>query len=187
MHLNLCLCDELPAIETASRWVVVHHRSERWKSTNTGRLVTKSIVDSQLCEYVGRKDPPTPAPDLQGRQPYLLFPRIGEDPVPHAELRERLDEIAIVVPDGSWGQARKMASHHEWLKTLPTVGLPEGAHARWSLRQETADGGLTTADAVAWLLSALEGDAAGDAMEHILKVMVLRTLSTRGGPTEPPI
>jgi len=187
MHLNLCLCAELPVIETASRWVVVHHRSESFKSTNTGQLVTRCLPNSQLCQYVGRKDAPVPAPELGGRDAYLFFPREGAAPVDHEELRGRLDEIVVVVPDGSWGQARKMAGHHQWMKDLPTVGLPAGAHARWSLRQETLAGGLTTADAVAWLLGSLEGSDKGDALEHILRVMVERTKSTRGGPTAPPI
>ncbi len=183
MHLGLCICSLIPRLETRSRWVFVQHPAERVKTTNTARLAHQALVESQLCSYRGRSDPPDPLPEVgEGRDAWLLFPREGAEIVPPERLRSPPRPLTIFVLDGTWGQARRMARTLPQVRDLPVVGLPEGATARWSLRAETVAGGMATVDAVAWLLGALEGELAAEPLERAWQAMSDRTLASRGTP-----
>ncbi len=174
MHTARCVCDLIPSIETRGRWVVVQHRSEEHKTTNTGHLIARSLAGSHLCTWRSRTEPPDPVPEL-GPEAWVLFPSEG-----CAQPEDLPPGATIVVPDGTWTQARKMIRTNALLADLPRVGLPEGAHARWSLREETSADGMSTLDAACWLLAALEGPEVAAPLEQLAEAMFTRTLASRG-------
>ena len=174
MHSALCVCDLIPSIATRGHWILVQHPAEQLKTTNTGHLAARSIVGAQLCTVASRTEPPDPLPRLD--QPaWVLFPSEG-----CAQPSELPAGATIVVPDGTWTQARKIIRTNAALKDLPRVGLPPEAQARWSLREETSANGMSTLDAVCWLLAALEGPAVAAPLEELAEAMWSRTLQSRG-------
>ena len=48
MHMSLCICALFPRIETRTRLVLVIHRYEDRKPTNTGRLGAECLVNSDV-------------------------------------------------------------------------------------------------------------------------------------------
>ena len=62
------------------------------------------------------------------------------------------------------------------------MGLAEGALARYSLRDETLKGGMSTLDAVSWLAGAAEGPALEDSLNALSRVVFERTMASRGTP-----
>ncbi len=77
MHGSLCLCAVLPRIETRTRLVLVIHRYEDRKPTNTGRLATESLVNSEVVVRGHESRPTGPIWLPPGAQPVFLFPERG--------------------------------------------------------------------------------------------------------------
>ncbi len=178
MHVQRCVCPLMPSIPTRGRWVIVQHPGEAHKTTNTGHLAARALLGAHRCTVRSRTAPLDPPPDL-GPRAWVLFP--SDEAVSPEELPP---DATIVVPDGTWTQARKMIRTSAQLSGLPRVGLPTGAHARWSLREETSARGMSTLDAVCWLLAALEGPAAAAPLEELARAMWARTMESRGTPVD---
>jgi DTW domain-containing protein YfiP len=184
MHVSLCVCAMIPTLATRTRLVLVIHRAEVRKPTNTGRLATLAMPNSELV-IRGREDDPegpiTLGPDVR---PLFLFPH--EDAVPLATLAEVPGDdrpVTLVVPDGNWRQASKVRNRVAGMRDVPCVSLPIGAPSVYRLRSEAHPFGLATLEAIARSLRLLEG-ARGPEVEgallHVFRAMVERTLWARG-------
>jgi DTW domain-containing protein YfiP len=189
MHLALCICDAIPRIRSRVRWVFVVHPSERWKTTHTGRIAAQGLVDASVCFWVGRVSPFEPAPDpgAPGAAAVLFPPLPNESPaIPAGEwacaIEKRGLRPVVFVPDGTWGQCRKMVRRHERFQGMPRISLPEEARPRGGLRLECLRGGMSTIDAVAWLLEAVDGAQAAEPMSRVHRMMWERTMVSRGRP-----
>jgi DTW domain-containing protein YfiP len=183
MHDALCVCSLIPQLTTRHRWVYVQHFTEEDKTTNTGRLAHLAMPNSQRAWFRSRTAPPEPLVDWGDPEDlFLLFPRSDAHPIDPALLRARTRPATLVVLDGTWKQTRKMARTIEPLPTVRCVGLPEGAHARYSLRDETLEGGMSTLDAVSWLVQAAEGPNLSVQLDRLNKVVFERTMVSRGTP-----
>jgi DTW domain-containing protein YfiP len=88
----------------------------------------------------------------------LLFPGPGSTP---AEALRASPPPLLVVVDGTWPQADKMLRVNPALARLPRIGLAPGRPSGYGdLRREPAPEHLSTLEAVALALGALEGDPA---------------------------
>src|ERR1700744_1516431 len=99
---GLCLCDLLPSprLETRTRLVLIIHRYEDRKPTNTGRLAAEGLANSEGIVRGPAAQPTQPLPCRPGRQPLLLFPH--EDAPPLGELALDPRPVTLIVPDGNW-------------------------------------------------------------------------------------
>lgn len=189
MILELCICDAIPSVRTRARFVFVMHRAERFKTTNTGRLAVLSLVDAVRTEFVGRTEPFEPPLELgEDGATAVLFPPRDDEP-PAVDVSRWADAVeadgrrpVVVVPDGTWGQCRKMVSRHATLASLPRLALPAGARPRGGLRMECLATGMSTIDAVAWLVAALDGEERAAPIVALHRRMVEWTLASRGRP-----
>lgn len=175
MHLGLCVCSLIPRIETVTRLVLVIHHTELRKPTNTGHLAAACLVNSEV-HVRGVEGAPSEPISWGNRVPLLLFPHEGE-----AEpLRPTTRPVALVVPDGNWRQASKVRARVPGLNQVRCVALPEGPPSIYRLRSEAHAVGLATMEAIARAMGILEGQHAQQALEHVFRVMVERTLWARG-------
>ena len=79
----------------------------------------------------------------------------------------------LVVPDGSWRQAQRMARRIPGLDGADLVTLPEGGpETRWGVRRETKEGGLATFEAIARAYGILEGDEVQRVLDKFFLVAV---------------
>jgi DTW domain-containing protein YfiP len=176
LHVGLCICSKLPRIETKTRVVLVIHRFEDRKSTNTGRIATQCLSNSEVVLRGGESDrgrSPTWDP---GTSPVVLFP--CDEAVPLERYADR--PVTLIIPDGNWRQASKVKRRIPALASVPCAILPRGAPSQYRLRAETHDGGLSTLEAIARALGILEGPDVQAALEHVLTRLVERTLWARG-------
>lgn len=185
LHLSLCVCSHVPTIQTRTRLVLVIHRAEDRKSTNTGRLATLCLPNSETW-IRGHQETPTPpyvaSPDTQ---PLLLFP--AENAQPIADFAACKKPITLIVPDGNWRQASKVRNRVAGLDQIPCVTLPKGEPSIYRLRFEAHEGGLATMEAVARAMGVLEGEAVQRELERIFRMMVERTLWARGRVDTPDV
>ena len=88
--------------------------------------------------------------------------------------------MRLVVPDGNWRQAAKMTRRVEWMAALPRVTLPALQTTSYLLRFEPKMEGLATMEAIARAFRILEGDSVAAPLEEVFRIMVDRTLYSRG-------
>lgn len=173
----LCVCSRLPRIAARTALVLVVHREEERKTTNTGLLAARCLPHARVV-VVGDRARPPPAPLLaQHERAVLLFPDACALPLAHYADGAPL---TLVVPDGSWRQASKIARRAPGLDALPRVALPAGTPSAYRLRSEPRAGGLATLEAIAAALAVLEGEALVAPLLDAFRCFVDRTLWLRG-------
>lgn len=171
----LCLCAELPRLEVATRVVLVMHRVEAFRGSNTGRLAVRMLAGAELRQRGGKihVDPAPPPPP--GRR-LLLFPSPGARVLTAPE-----GPVVLVVPDGSWRQARKVGVREPLAQDAEPVSLPPGAPSRYTLRAIRREGAVCTFEAIARALAILESPAIEAAMMPWLEEFLRRFEHARQG------
>jgi DTW domain-containing protein YfiP len=178
MHGSLCVCDFIPAITTRTRLVLVIHRVELRKPTNTGMLAAHCLGNSEVIVR-GHEDSPTPrfvAP--ANTRALFLFPHPGA--IPLDRIAPSNEPVTLVVPDGTWRQASKVQKRVPGFRDLPCVSLPMEEPSIYRLRSEAHEHGLATIEAIARALGHLESLDARREIERVFRAMVERTLWARG-------
>lgn len=170
---SLCCCALFPLVSVRTRVVVLAHRVELTRSTNTGRLVARMLGAS--AELVS-SDAPWEGSPLP-RNAWVLFP--SEDAAPLEAVASQLE--TLVVPDGSWGQAKRIARRHPICKGLRPVRLSNPGRSTYQLRRAPSESGLCTIEAVAQALRVLEGDAGPDAILAAFSLWLERAWLVRAG------
>jgi DTW domain-containing protein YfiP len=181
MHGSLCICALIPRIETRTRLVLVIHRYEERKPTNTGLLGAHCLVNSEVVVRGHEAQPSSPLALPPDSQPVLLFP--DPDAVPIARFADTAQPVALIVPDGTWRQASKVRARVPGLRDVPCVRLPRGARSIYRLRVDAHEEGLATVEAIARAFGVLEGARGGavqEQLEWVFRAMVERTLWARG-------
>lgn len=181
---SLCICALLPSpkLATRTRLVLVIHRYEDRKPTNTGRLATECLANSEVIVRGHESSPSAPLAIDASSQPLLLFPPRDEAATPLPELARVLDgrPVTLIVPDGTWRQASKVRKRVPGLRDVPCVSLPRGARSIYRLRAEAHDDGLATIEAIARAFGILESADVEGALDLVFRAMVERTLWSRG-------
>ncbi len=185
MHASLCVCALVPKLVTRTRLVLVLHRAEDRKPTNTGKLAALALHESQIFvrgDKDVRVDPEVTWSDET--RPIFLFPH--EDAVPLASIAHVPGDdrpVTLIVPDGNWRQASKVRNRVRGMRDVQCASLPVAEPSVYRLRSEAHPFGLATLEAIARALRVLEGDA-GPAIEqallHVFRAFVERTLWSRG-------
>lgn len=175
MHISLCICSLIPRVETKTRLLLVMHKAELRKPTNTGHLATAMLVNSQTIVRGNEGAPEDEIAWPADTEPVLLFPHENAKPI------ERVDHaVTLIVPDGNWRQAAKVRQRVPGLKNVRCVTLPPGPPTEYRLRAETQPNGLATIEAIARAFGVLEGPEVQAALERVFRTMVERTLWVRG-------
>ncbi len=178
LKLALCICERLPHLATRTHVCFVTHKLEDQKSTNTGR-VCRALLDNSSLALFGNDLPALPtAPWPAGHRPVVLFPQ-REAPVVSPALLDDERPLALVVLDGTWRQANRWRKRF-LVARVPFMVPPPGGPGVYRLRTATSEHGLSTLEAVARALGALEGAAVERALVDALELFQTRLLWLRG-------
>lgn len=184
LHRSLCLCPLVPRVVTRTRVLLVLHQLELRKPTNTGRLAARCLPNSAIVVRGARPDaapPPAALEPLAALDPattVLLFPHADARPL--ERWRGVSLPLTLVVPDGTWRQAARVRRRVEGLAHLPCARLDPAQPTTYRLRHDRHAGRLSTMEAVARALGILEGAAVEEPLVHLFRVMVERTLWSKG-------
>lgn len=150
--IPVCVCDLVRPITTRTRVLVLVHRLEAFKTTNTGRLAALALGAGY--EKWGERDAPWPT--LPEGRLLLLFPSDDARPLSPADAE---GHVTLVVPDGNWPQARKIAR-----RVVSTAGervtrvrLSDARASEYTLRHSERPDALSTLESIAHALAVLEG------------------------------
>ena len=173
----LCLCADLPLLRVRTRVIVVMHRREAITSTNTGRLAARVLEGASVRVRGFRRG--SDDDDVPRGRRLLLFPAEGARILRPADSTG--DDLVLLVPDGSWPQARRLARRDEAMRGAELVSLPEPGPSRYGLRRSGGEGRLCTFEAIAQAIGLLEGGEIEARMSEVLALFVERARRTRIG------
>lgn len=185
MHEARCLCASIPRLETKAKVVVVMHCREWDKTTATAPLALAALPNSELHIH-GARDQPIDVEHLltEDRRLLILYPSEGAQPLTSEFIAGDPRPVTLIVPDGNWRQAARVARRIPALAASERVYLPEGRPTAWGLRHEPKAGGLATLEAIARALGILEGPEVAERLERLLAESVYQTHLTRGAAKE---
>ena len=162
--------------------------SELSLSTNTARQVNHVLTNSEV-QVRGMRDQFFDARGFiqPGYLNCVLFPAEGALDLSDFAYPQRADllgsektPVNLIVPDGTWSQAKKIVVREKVWAELPRVVLPPGPPTEYGLRETRHPEGVCTFEAVARALGILEGPSIQEQMEAYFRVRTLRALWARG-------
>lgn len=176
MQPDLCLCSAVPVVQTRMPFVLIRHFKEAFKTTNSARLAALAMPNLALHDYGSRDvrfDPAVIPADA-----WLLFPSDAD----HPAARPGIDPPpgAIVVLDGTWGQARRMARRIDALQSLPRFSPTPSATPPRRVRRPPTPGGMATIEAIARAVEHFEGPEPAAALDALFDAMVEGVRKQRG-------
>ena len=149
LQLEVCVCSNIPRVESATEFVLIRHVTELSLTSNTGRFAALALPNSRLLPYGGGE--PFDASTLEEPGTALLYCS-GPAARPLSFVPRRL-----IVLDGSFRQARRMYKRVPELRALPELTLPAPRVTPTRLRKPTQPDGMSTIEAIAAALCELEG------------------------------
>jgi len=181
LHLDLCICSEITTLDLRTKLTLIVHYKELKKTTNTGRLAIKSLMNSQM-RVRGEIGKPTDLSDLisDEYQSLLFYPSEGAVELNQDLLKTFKKPIHLLVPDGSWRQASKVHTRHKELSSVPRVMIKDLNLATQHLRRESSQEGMSTLEAIAKAMKVIEGEKVYDALFKIYQLKLKNTLIGRG-------
>ena len=143
LHRELCICCHIPNLRLLTKVTLVVHAKELKRTTNTGRLLIHSLVNSEM-RVRGGLDENIDLSDILSPQYKSLLFYPGEDAL---ELNAGLvaqsaKPIQLIVPDGNWRQASKVRSRQKELGEIPCVRISTPNVAQQHLRAESRVNGM---------------------------------------------
>jgi DTW domain-containing protein YfiP len=131
----------------------MHHR-EKWLTSNTAYFANLCLDNTKVIQR-GLPDDEANYKELMSlrSEPLFLFP--DEDSEVLTENFPQGD-YHLIVPDGTWRQAKKFKRRIPEFKNIRTVKLPPSRPSRYLLRRQATVGGLSTFEAISRALALLE-------------------------------
>jgi DTW domain-containing protein YfiP len=156
---SVCYCAHIQPLQTATRVVLLQHPRERDVPVGTAHMAALCLPGAEL--HVGVRWGGSPALNRAlsdpARPAALLYPGLGAiDVVQHPPP----SPVTLVVIDGTWSQTRKVLRDNPELAALPRYAFTPSAPSEYRIRREPAEACVSTIEALALVLGALEGDPA---------------------------
>jgi len=182
LHEELCICTIIPKIETRTKLLLIMHFQEIEKPSNTGRLAHFCLSNSAI-RIRGEKDKPLNMGEMieANYQSLLLYPSASAQEITPEFLAKFQKPIQLIVPDGTWGQARRTGTKiSKTFPEIPHVKIPFTSLSQYRLRKESSPEGLATFEAIARAFGVLEGKEVQQDLEKVFLTAVERLLWARG-------
>lgn len=178
MAAPACVCDLIIPVPTGTRVIIVMPWKESARSSNTGRLAQLALPNSEI-RLRGRPGSPLDLSDLaEVERGLLLYPAETARPLVQADAAG--PPATLVIPDGTWRQARRVVKHEHALARFERACLPPGPPSTYRLRHPRKPGWLCTHEAISRALDMLEGGGVSEQLRPAFEQMVERTLAERG-------
>ena len=190
-----CVCQYLRAcpIDLNFDLVLLMHRDEILKPTNTGRLLAEAFPNNCFAFEWSRLEPdqelirilesPTrqcaiiyPAKQMRESLCVSSLDLSAHSNVTGSQTKKRPTFLLL---DGTWRQAARMFNHSQWLKRVPLVTLPEPEKGSYTVRKSNDSARLSTAEAVVLLLQYCKQVKSAEHLSHIFTVFNRHCSATR--------
>ncbi len=140
-----CVCELWPALSSPLELSIVMSPSEARSASNTARLLALWLPGTRLHVRGGQSEAASPDASLSRPHSAVLFP--GGTPEAELSAADWSSLEHLIVPDGTWSQARRIERRCFAPEGLPRIELDPAWPSIYSLRRKS--GGLCTFEAVA--------------------------------------
>lgn len=181
-----CICAWLPNKTSRAEFILLMHRDEILKPTNTGRLIADCFPEQTHAFAWHRTEPPQALLDLLADshyQHYIVFPessastaRIARDIVSEPS---KTKPARFILLDGTWKQGGRMFHLSAWLEGIPCISLPDEVVRRYAVRKSEHEHYLSTAEAAALCLMANQEPEAAELLIDYFDLFNLHYVATR--------
>ncbi len=177
----LCICDSIPRVDLQTKVCLIVHVNELKRSSNTGRLALRALVNSEM-RVRGKTREPLDLSDLLTHRyrTFLFYPSADAVELDNELVAQDRMPIQLIVPDGTWRQASKVHSRHHELKDVPRVKISTPNLSKFHLRAQHRPEGMATLQAIAHALGVIEGDLVKAQLMKLYDAKLERTLIGRG-------
>lgn len=140
--------------------LVLQHPREREKAIGTARIAALCLPNSEIVVGVDFTAHPRVKSALSdpARTPIVLYPGPGARDV---RTDPPSGDVTLIAIDGTWHHARAIVRSNPWLKELPRYAFAPDKPSEYRIRSEPQDDYVSTIEALALTLGALEGDGPG--------------------------
>lgn len=183
-----CICPWRPELKARCEFVLLMHRNEVFKPTNTGRLIADILPQHTHVFCWSRTGPSQRLLDLLNdplRRCMIVFPMdANEVGIKRRALITKLpaDEkvITFILLDGTWKQSGRMFHLSHWLEAIPCVRLPEELVRGYAVRKSHQEHYLSTAEAARLCLEMANEIYVANALQDYFHLFNQHYLATRG-------
>lgn len=145
-----CICNIISPIITKAKFWIITSRSEFYRPSSTGRLL-KLISPTSTEIFLWERTNPSPKlmeniESFKGRT-YLVFPAECEDLIDKTVDKATEGDVAFILIDGTWKEAKKILRKSSYLSDLPRVSIKPEYETKFSLRRGSVVGTLCTIEA----------------------------------------
>ncbi|MGZ3789196.1 MAG: tRNA-uridine aminocarboxypropyltransferase [Bacteriovorax sp.] len=177
----LCFCDQIKIHDTQTIVSIVMHHREKHLTSNTAKLATLTLSNATIYER-GLPEAPFSLEHLNitpEARPLYLFP--DEDAIElNAEFKNtHPGPYHLIVPDGTWNQAKKVRRREPGLSDILCVKLSDEVKGEYKLRRGVRDDGVCTFEAVAYALEVLEDPEVANDLLRQFRIMNNRVAKSR--------
>lgn len=149
----------------------LQHSQELLKPTNSARLACRILSNASVRTWE-RLSPPEFGPEA-----ILLFPFPGAPTLAPSDLQ---GDAVVVIPDGTWSQAGRMANVLNRSGSIRSRTLPPGESSLWSVRLSNDPARISSAQAASAALAIGGESQAAEFLDRALVEASQRILSMRG-------
>lgn len=154
---SVCYCAHLASLPTETRVLVLQHPKEQHMAIGTARMAHLALPNSSLRVGLDfSKDAEVVTAIAPPQRAYVVFP--SEHAVDARTLAGG-EPITLVVIDGTWWQAQKLLKLNPALRALPHIAFVPERPSQYRIRRQPASHCVSTVEALAQVLTALEPDA----------------------------
>jgi hypothetical protein len=180
---DFCVCADLRPVPSRTRVVLVQHPREARLAICSAWLTRLALENAELHRAVRLDDHPRLREIVAAPGTALLYPgpaAVSADAAPAP--------ATLVVVDGTWPQSERMLRDNPFLAALPRIALAGGHSSGYGgLRREPGPDRLSTIEAVALALGAIERDPARfEPMVAAFRRAVTLQLECARGPRRSP-
>lgn len=152
--LSHCLCAHISVVPNRTRVLILQHPDEQKHPLNTARLAVLGLQHAEL--WIGEHFTQLEETLSTVDSACLLFPaQEGCAVQPLAAIAPEQSSL-LIVPDGTWRNARQIIRSNPVLSGLPHLSLPLGEPSLYRVRKASEPAAVATVEAIVRTLTVLE-------------------------------
>lgn len=158
----------------------MHHR-EKHLTSNTAKLALLTLENAKIFER-GLPESPFSLEQLNlddKSTPLYLFPDEDAEVLDGNFLIYNPGPYHLIIPDGTWNQAKKVRRRVSGLSEIKCVKLSDEVIGEYKLRRGVREDGVCTFEAIAYALKILENEKLFEELIKIFRIMNSRVAKSR--------
>lgn len=168
-----CICNRVAEINTEAQIWILSSQKEVTRPTNTARLIKLANKDStEIFIWERTVQPAKLIEFIEGGdfEVYLLFPADEENKHREKKFERSSKNVAFMIIDGTWQEARKIFNRSPYLRVLPLLTLSMDNESSFKLRRGIPEGGICTIEAAMKVLELNGEHSSAKALEETFEL-----------------